>query len=220
LFLRFSRLLMLTLGVFLAALPVDATTIIARTGTANGSYVNGTNYVSWTQTGTFSNVTIQANVFSVASPATSPATGNAYLTTGATPSAFQIGAVVPISVSNTDGNNPTTLTLFSGLTLGPGTYYVTISDPTFNLAWEASVTGNTTAPGVTANEDGVAFGPAAAYPPATTFANKGQFIIFSATGNVGGPTSIPVLSGWAMLGTMLLLITSGLFLMRLYRPQE
>lgn len=217
-FLRFSRLLMLMLGAFFIALPAGAAniTIIARTGTADGNYVTGTNYVSWTQTGTYSNVTIQANLFS----AGGTATGNAYLTTGATPSTSQIGATVPISVSNTNGNNPTTLTLFSGLTLGPGTYYVTISDPAYTLAWEAFVTGTTTttAPDVTANSDGMSFGPAAPFPPASTFFNKGQTYIFSVTG--GNPTSIPLLSGWAMLGTALLLLTSGLFLMRLYRPQE
>jgi hypothetical protein len=222
LFLRFSRLLMPTLGAFFMVLPAGAAspiTIIARTGTASGDYTNGTNYVSWTQTGTFSNVTIQANLFSTND---GTATGNAYLTTGFT-SATQIGATVPISVSNTDRYNPTTVTLFSGLTLGPGTYYLTISDPNYGLAWEAYVSGivTTTAPGVTAaNEDGTygTFPVGTSYPPAATFTYKSANLIFNVTSII--PDPVPALSGWTMLGTALLLITSGLFLMRLYRPQE
>lgn len=217
-FLRSLLVLTLILAT-LAVLPaVAATTIIIRSGTNNGDYVEGSNYASWTQTGTFSGVTIQANLFSSGGTAT----GNAYLTTqvgAGTTSTSQIGATVPISITNTTA---APFTLFSGLTLGPGTYYVTLQGLD-SLAWEAFVPDTTTivGPGVTANSDGAAF-PIAAYPPASTFFSKGQEYIFSAIASAsgGGPTGVPVLSGWFMLGAALLLLTSGLWLMKRYRPQE
>jgi hypothetical protein len=218
--LRFARTLMFISAV-LAALPAGAATIIVRTGTYSDVYDTSTEYVSWTQTGTFSGVTIQAELFNSGS---GTATGNAYLMTqvgsGVT-SSQQIGSTYPISVSS---GTPALVTLFSNLTLGPATYYVVINNTSAGsarLAWAGyccSVSMDV-GPGVTAHGDGWASG-AASYAPSDDFINKSNTYFFSATGTVGSVSPVPTLSTWAMLATALLLLSSGLMLMKLYRPQE
>jgi hypothetical protein len=220
---RFARTLMFISAVF-AALPAGATTIVIRSGTYSGSYDDTVSYTSWTQTGTFSGVTIQAELFGTSS---GTATGNAYLMTqvgSGTTSSQQIGATSSISVSNT---SPSLVTMFSNLTLGPGAYYVVVantSEGQSQLAWAGYCCTLTTevGPGVTVPDrsDGYAT-TIAAYPPASSnFSTKTNAYFFSATGILGAVSPVPTLSTWAMLATALLLLSSGLMLMKFYRPQE
>ena len=80
--------------------------------------------------------------------------------------------------------------------------------------------------GVTANPDVTVFRAAAPFPPTGTFLNKGQTALFSAISNPGASTSlpptvgVPALSQFAMLATALLLLASGLGLLKFYRPQQ
>ena len=216
----------LALGVaFIAALPAAPVTIIARTNSGDalpGNFGGSAVYVSWTQTGTFSNVTIQANL----SSSSGTATGNAYLTTqvGAGATVAQQVATTSISTSNPASSGVST-PLFSGLTLGPGTYYLVVSG--VNLGFGTSASSVTVVgTGVTANPDAAVFSAAAPFPPASTFFNKGQGVLFSAISNAGASTSlppatgVPALSPFALLATALLLLASGLGLLKFYRPQE
>jgi hypothetical protein len=203
---------------FIAALPAAPVTVITRTGPLNASATGGAQYVSWTQTGTFSNVTIQANLFSTSGTAS----GNAYLTTqiGAGTTVAQQVAAAAVSTGNTLASGVST-TLFSGLTLGPGTYYVSVSGINLGLGG-ASPAVTVVGTGVTENQDGVVF-ITAPYPPASGFFNKGTFILFSATSTPGSPSStvgVPALSSFAMLATALMLLASGLGLLKFYRPQD
>jgi hypothetical protein len=112
-------------------------------------------------------------------------------------------------------------TLFSNLTLGPGTYYLVISRST-DLRWSMNFTTQSvivTAAGVTANPVNFAV-PVAAYPPASTWVLKsGVSAFFSATGGIAVNSPVPALTPGATLAMALLLLTSGLILIRKYRLQ-
>jgi hypothetical protein len=204
--------------ILIAAFQTHADIIIARTGAPISNPFTGVEYVSWTQTGTFSNVTIQANLSSTSGTAS----GNVYLTTqvGVGTTVAQQIATAAVSTSNTASSGLAT-TLLSGLTLGPGTYYLVVSGLHLGLAFSgAPVTVVGT--GVTGNPDAVG-GVVAAYPPATSpFFTKGQLILFSATGALGAGmvTAAPALSMFALILTALMLLVSGLALLKFYRPQE
>lgn len=190
------------------------TTIVARTQADVGSFFSSVNYASWTQTGAFSGVTIKANLFS----AGGTASGTAFLTTQIGPGTTtgQQIATTAITLSNT---TPAPFTLFSGLTLGPGTYYVTIQNLS-SLDWQCCGTvTTTTAPGVTANND-AQFSVLNPFAPASTFFNKGQNLIFSAVAGAAGAATVPTLSPIAAGMAALLLLTSGLFLLKRYQTQE
>src|SRR4051794_2289751 len=88
---------------------------------------------------------------------------------------------------------PNTTSLFSGLTLGPGTYYLlTLSDPnTGGLAWQTYISPTlTSAPDVTLTAFvEVNTGSVAAYAPATSFTATNIFAFeFSVTGTAATAT--------------------------------
>jgi hypothetical protein len=167
---RFHHLLLL--ATTLLPVSVNATVIAARTGgTLRGVNVNDPEGVSWTQAGTYTDVSISAWLASGFPEVGLPASGTVYLTTqigAGTTLADQI-AQTPVSTS---GNTLTETSLFSGLTLGPGTYYlITASSPGNGVAW-GDYTGEveTADVGATLNADEVAdqwYLPEAAYPPAS-----------------------------------------------------
>jgi hypothetical protein len=100
-----------------AALPLNAATVVVRTGTSTGALAfEGISAlaVGWTQASgaSFTAGSITATVHSVIGTAT----GTAYLTNSLGVSASNVVASVPFSVSSL---TPTTITLFSGLTLRP-----------------------------------------------------------------------------------------------------
>jgi hypothetical protein len=130
--------------ILLAALSTGLTfggTIISdlccggTSGSTGGSFA-----VTWTETGSYNNVMIGANL--VTSNGLSTSTGLAYLLTAIGPSADASDEVVApfsISVIGNPGVNTMT-TLFSGVTLGPGTYYLAIVPTSVNqsnsLDWD------------------------------------------------------------------------------------
>ena len=79
------------------------------------------------------------------------------------------------------------VTLFTGLTLRPGTYYLVFSAPAEQSAgWDYALFPSTavTAPGVTL-VDGNLSGIEASYPPATSFSDPFDNLLeFSVTGGV------------------------------------
>jgi len=93
--------------------------------------------ISWTQTGTYTGVTISALVGSVDG---SSETVNAYLTDAIGPSAGSPIATASVTVpSFATIGGITEATLFSGLTLGPDSYYLTLFNPDttgrVNIQW-------------------------------------------------------------------------------------
>lgn len=142
-------------------------TIVQRSGPQTSDYVidyhGQTLGVKWTQTSVFSGVSIFATI------ALGPDTGFAYLTTRT-----GTGTTVADQVAGAPFTFPATTTetaLFSGLTLGPGTYYLTLTVTNNGGSagwWGTNAQTVTTAAGVTLSPDYDTFTPAA-YPPATNF---------------------------------------------------
>ncbi len=115
-------------GLALAVFSVHGTaeTIISVAGTPNAGDVltsTGVGAVSWTQSTSFHDVEILALVDSAPDGASD--IGTAYLTTGLGP-----GTTLADQIASTSFPIPSTnmyVLLFSGLTLGPGTYYLSLT---------------------------------------------------------------------------------------------
>jgi hypothetical protein len=179
--------------LFLGALSASGQNIITFTGTQGGVFdYTGAAQTSWTQTGTYTGVTIQATLVSCLAIGT----GTAYLTVNGTSAGNQIAVNNALSVNGGANGGSAVVTLFSGLTLGPGTYYLTLNASNTNecrLIWQNVATGSTptvtVASGVTSGTPGTVFTPAA-YPPSSTF-NGGFAFLFSVTGSAAGGTPAP-----------------------------
>jgi hypothetical protein len=207
-----------TLAVLLAASfsaiagPVTIVSVLGGSGGCLCS-LSGTqpDYVSWMQTGTFTGVTVQADLGEIPDDV-SDATGVAYLTnqvgTGTTQATNGQAAPFNIDITNTTA---ALTTLFSGLTLGPGTYYLTINLTDDALGWEgfnfSPASTVTTASGVTANPIGECFGGTlgsctpASYPPASaTFTTKASgILLYQVTGTASGVPE-PATAGLMLAG--------------------
>jgi hypothetical protein len=147
------------------------------------------------------------------------ASGTAYLSNSLGAGAVSLAPPSPVTVSSTTS---TAVTLFSGLTLPPGTYFVTISNTTLNLQWDFVGGGATESlgAGVTSNGDEVDLAtPIPAFPPSSVFfepataGGSNKVLLFAATGTTSTPTGVPTLSAWAILITACLLAASALLLM-------
>ena len=190
--------------LLLIAVPAFATTIISRTASDPLWDWSGVQYVSWTQSDAYTNVSVEATLRSNIGGA--PALGTAYLTnligSLATPAN---NVATPFSISIGNGSFAP-ISLFSGLTLGPGKYYLVISpaggvtDTALRWAGKNPNT-ETLGAGVTSNQDGMVYNVGdfnAAYPPASTFGLKGRTLLFSVTGDAQIPepaTGAIVLAG-------------------------
>lgn len=178
-----SIVLLRRLALFYAAIATSATasTIISTdTGPGGGWNGNAAAAQGWTQTSSYTNVTISAEINTGQTPG---AIGDAYLTnqigTGTT-TANQIAAT---AYSVTGANNAySDVTLFTGLTLGPGTYYLVITSPDYNTTsngegWELDLSS------------GVADTGVALMSAVNTYPNSGIQTYAPAdsfTGNIGG----------------------------------
>jgi len=201
------------------ALSASAQNIITVTGpqAGNGNF-QGAGQSSWTQTGTYTGVTIQATIESCFGTAT----GTAYLTLNGTAAGNQVAVNNSLSVTPTSA----VVTVFSGLTLGPGTYYLTLVGSSSNecagLIWQNIASGSTTvtvASGVTAGSSGGSNSGVAAYPPASSFTVAQSFLYsVSGTASTGTPSPTPAPPTWILLGTALLLM-SAYWCVKRYRQQ-
>ncbi len=151
---------------------------------------------SWTQTGSYSNVSISA----VLENGTSI---NAYLVNQIGPGTTVANQIAATSIS------PATLvetdTLFSGLSLGGGTYYLVLAAPgSANVAgWYGTNSPTvTTDTGVTGNLDVFVSdqngSPNDAYAPASTFFLAGTSLLLTVTGDSGSP--VPEPSSFILVG--------------------
>lgn len=202
-----------------AVLAHASTTYISETGPDGGNFTvepSQTLVESWTQSVTLTNVQISADL---AADGGLP-TGTAYLTTalgpGSTSAANQIA--VNTSAPFAIGATPAFEVLFSGLALGPGTYYLVITgpgpNPSDNNFWEgASPVSEVTAPGVSYGAVFQSSGTGeteAGYLPSASFANLGsaftlQFIVNDA--------SVPEPAAWLLAG-------AGLLALGMARPRN
>ncbi len=197
---------------FMVAAAILATaTIAARAdaiaGRAGGSLsaveVNNPEGVSWTQTGSYTDVTISA--FLSAASFNGGGTGTIYLTNQIGPGTTVANQIADTTVSGLAFGPATATALFSGLDLGPGTYYLITASNLGGggLAWNV-YNGNADIPGIsgTNNFDEFGFGTVAAYPPASAFFTIGTHELdFQVTGDTG---AIPEPSSLILLGTGLL----------------
>ncbi len=201
----------------LGACSAGAQTVISVTGTSAGTDNElAVGQSSWTQTATYTGVTIQATLESCSGLAT----GTAYLTLNGTAAGNQIAINNALSVNT--GDTPTTL--FTGLTLGPGTYYLTLS-PTSGECdeiWQ-NIEGTpavAVGAGVTAGSSGGtgAGHLVAAYPPASTFGNSASFLFsVTFTGSTPAPSTTPAPASAILLGVGLLFLL--LWYARRFRQQ-
>ena len=188
-----------TTGTFTNCLSVGGDSGVA----ANGVVVKR----EWTQTRGYTNVTISAALQTFDARFT-PIT--AYLTTQAGPGttvANQIGSCsvsAPVVVTGTTSLT----TLFTGLTLGPGTYHLTLAgDPNSPPGHPQCVSYNNvsqstaTDTGVSGINDRQTGGGIAAYPPATTFGGSfGVIVLATVTGDVIAPPAISKSFGASAIG--------------------
>ena len=145
---------LLVLPILLSAGLHASTTYLSQSGPNAGNFSvepSQSLIIWWTQTITLTNVTISADI----AVSGGLQTGTAYLTnaigSGTTSAANQIavntGAFFPV------GSTPSLAALFSGVTLGPGTYFLVITGPgpgeSDNNFWEGSSSTTTIAvPGI------------------------------------------------------------------------
>jgi hypothetical protein len=189
---------------------------------------------SWTTTSAYSNVSIAAEVECVVCGI--PSTITAYLTTAIGPSetvADQI-ATYTDTVSTGVGVPPELDTLFSGLTLGAGTYYLVLAngtadtevpnpDPSGNVDfWYGNIGPGeaiSTATGVAYNGDKVTDWPFgccnSSNPPANTFSNFGDLgLNFQVTGDPGSGSPPPPVPEPSSISLLLIGMAGGLYLLR------
>jgi hypothetical protein len=215
-FTRLSWKLALILGPFGAF--CSASTIVSVTDSAipvnrASFFVGGSNMnvvaTSWTQAASFSNVFIDASLFSAESDFLS---GTAYLMRAIGPGTTSASEVVAPEDFTAPfvGTNPVPLTvLFSGLNLGPGTYYLVLSAPFSNeivgqspLHWQIPTSPViTTAPSVTVGngfEANTVQSTVDPFPPASSFLTA-EVPMFDVTSVPEPKTSVVVLISLAAL---------------------
>lgn len=170
--------------------------------------------VGWAQTGTYTNVSISADVNIVGTPGDPangkpPDTGLSFLTTqvgAGTTVADQIASGTFAGSSNWAANpHPNWITLFTGLTLGPGTYYLTLDTTGYGGGWrvdDSSVDSPALGSGVTPAGslygycDGSVSYPCGGYAPASTIYVDSPYVLRV---DVEG-TSVPEPASLALLG--------------------
>ena len=165
-----------------------ATTLVSDTFDGSGSTgaALGLFAVSWTQTGSWTNIAIGANL--VSSSSGSAGTGTAYLMDQIGPgttAADDVASPFVFSILGNPGIN-VMLPLFNALTLGPGTYYLVITESSGSpspVYWDITTAPDqVSASGVTQNPN-LSSGSPDSFPPASTFSTVAFAPIFTVTGD-------------------------------------
>ena len=204
------------LGVILfTAVAANAATIFDVTGPSPFGFANQSVLVTgWRQLATYNSVTITAPLEDNSSGGPiGGVEGVVYLMNHVGPGTTPANEVAPpVSISGLT-NTFTTRTLFSGLTLGPGDYYLVFASTNSNplsMSVEGSSTPTvTTGAGVTSlGSDGQIV--AASYPPATpvTLTQPANLFVNVSGTFVSLSAAIPMLSPWVLFllaGTLLVI---------------
>jgi hypothetical protein len=208
--LRRAFLVSLILGAILTtAASVQADPIVTPVGTANNnSFIRSGQYnlVRFTLGASYTNVAIAASLIS----SLQGQTGTAFLMNQVGPGttvANQL-AVSPFNfVFNTNLQTVSYVSLFSGLSLVPGTYYVVMASNSPNTVMQGITVGTgvtySTAPGTTVGVPQFTSGTNlnAIYPPASTWVNSGTGNrFFTVTGDPTGTEPIPEPATLLLLG--------------------
>lgn len=213
---------------FLLAHALGASTIVQSSGNSEASEPLGyyapyapfgitpiVYSVEWSQTSTYSNVDVTANLFTPGSPGTVDYTLVTAIGPGTT---FAADGIVQGSV--TTPINPADVDLFHLGSLGPGTYYLVLDSPVPNTSWQYNfpIQGNyTTAPGVTFLGDQWSSGTSinTAYTAGSSFAGTTLPVEFQVSGTVATPEPASFgLTGLALIGIAICLSRVRLHLAR------
>jgi hypothetical protein len=181
-------------------LPVCASTIIDTGVGANGPAVFAAQFEEqgWTQTQTYTDVSIQVALYSWTPGAIF--TGTAYLTNAIGPGANSSVSDSATYSGETESTTPEIITLFSGLTLGPGSYFLTLSsaDNAGNMPgaiWDECAVSPCSpiaiAPGVTLLSQNFAgaTNENSSFPPDSSFSAASQILNLTVTGNPADPSA-------------------------------
>ena len=196
-------------ALVLACLPLSAATIAARTGgTLSTVFVNDPEGISWTAPGSYTDVAISA--FLSSASANNNGTGTVYLTNRIGPGTTTANQIAVTTLSGIAFEPSTATNLFSGLSLGPGTYYLITARNLGpgGLGWEAFFGNSATMdPGVIINPEELSLSEAS-YPPASNFFTAGDTAFnFDVTGNpvlpsVPEPSTLPLAGCGLLLGSL------------------
>jgi hypothetical protein len=201
----------ISLGLASLALPATATTILSVSGPHGSTLSLGSGHqalvASWSSTSAYSgvNVSFQSNF--------GPFAGTAYLMTQIGPGTTSAQQIAVASYSATS-STPALTSLFSGLTLGAGTYYLVLTSTSAG-GWDTPYTAGpavvSLAPGVTRGaqfivNDGSGV-PDLSYFPASSFSALTTFydLEFEVTGSL-----VPEPSRLLLLGVGLALLPGTL----------
>jgi hypothetical protein len=193
---RIAKLAATLLTYLIVVAPLGAEIMVSTIDDSAHSYAPLENIVaqevSWMQSDAFSNVSIAVEIDPGGSLTISHSfSGTAYLTTDLGPGTTSADEIADTSFSVTGtAFNPTLETLFDGLTLGPGTYYLVLVGSSGSgiggvCGWEVDMVSSpvTTGPGITI-VDKHGYSPIVGYPPANTFSTPYLYSLqYSVTGD-------------------------------------
>ncbi len=167
-------------------------------------YYDQVGYGSWTQTGSYTGVSIGATLYS----GIAGDTGTAFLSTS-----VGTGATALYSAAfNFPSSSSGVVSLFSGLTLGPGTYYLVIESTysgescresleSCSTAWIATdeVPTITEDSGVTGNGFGIAAPTPGSNPLVASYTSPDEDLFFTVTSAIPEPGTLPLLGSGLLL---------------------
>jgi len=176
-----------------------ADVVASQSGTDTNSWTLSSDQVlaaSWTSaTQAYSNVTVDVTLYGIS---TDGSTVDAFLTDNIGSSATSADVLASNTFAYSSGSQDETFTVFSGLTLGTGTYYLVLYDPgTLGGGWWGTSPSPTqdTAPGVTiaADEFAMTSDVNATNPYASTFGvpDRPLGLHYSVTGDLASPVPEP-----------------------------
>lgn len=195
-----SLTLLGALAFFPAAMPMFGEIIVSDTAGGTSGSNSAFVAVSWTQTGTFDDVTIAAQL---KSGLPTLATGTAYLSNDLGSGASAGNLLHTDSIMTNNNADGVLITLFTGLTLGPGTYDLSILG-NGGLYWTVAGSPVQTLNGATQGPDLVSTGPIGTPAISTSFNDLTTgHPLFQVSGT-------PVVSTATPEPSMLLLLLAGL----------